>query len=820
MIKNYLKITITILKRKKIFSVITILGIAIPLMFLMIIISTISHISRYDSPQSNFDRVLFIKELKWSIERKVGLSGNMSGMPSYDFVKNHVKKMKSPEKIGVASSGEYFNLYLGNEKTKLKVVYTDGEFWDIADFKFTEGKAYNATDVEDSQLFAVIDEYTRELIFGEDEAIGKTVKFFRRNYRITGVVKNVDVTRRWTHANVYLPVSSSENYSENDIMGAAVHCFLLAGSKDNFPQIKEEFDNMIDNFQLGAYEGLTEIDGELGTDSINKTIRDIFQVLFSININKDKIIYITYLVIFFFFILLPSINLLYIHISRINERSSEIGVRKSFGGNKRILSGQFLFENLSITIFSGIMGLLLSLLFFIIINNSNIIPGLQMGLDFRSILLILLLWILFGLVTGYLPALRMSRMKIIDALHQYDSFQYFDFMIWKGKRLKMLLAAEFALTFIALVAISVFVFKFRKNNTYPLGFDYNNVYQVSAVQYDRILYSFGERKSNDDILEMVKTNAFVEYYGEFRGNEPYHEGYTKFGHKEDYNDILADKVHLSEAGPDMDKVFSLNMVSGRWFEKQDDRPDYYPVVINKSLEQKLFKGGNATGKYIQLDDVSRMHIIGVIDHYKYKGEFSEPVDIIFAMNYFPNIWISSWGKKQTDFFRVRPGTTTGQVNDLARTISSKFPDFEIEIVSLETERIKYIRKIWGPLVAVFTVFLFVLLIVLLGLFGVLWYNISLRKAEIGLRRAVGANSGRIFLQIIREMLSWASVGIIIGTLIFIQIPLLNLYPVEPEILITSILSSAFIIYILATMCSLIPAFKTAKTEPAVALHEE
>ena len=279
MFKNNLKITLTILKRKKIFSAITILGIAVPLMFLMIIISTVSHIASFDSPQTNFDRVLLLDQIKFSIKRTNSMSGDLYAKPTYDFVKKYVKPMQSPEKIGVVSERKDYNLYIENEKAKLKVVYTDGVFWEIADFKLKKGKAFNTADVESSQLVAVIDEYTRKLVFGDENAVGKTIKFFRKNYKIIGVVENVDVTRRWTHSNVYLPVTTSEVYSKKDILTSGIYCFLLAGSKENIPQIKAEFDYMIDNFQLGNYEGLTKIDGELRSDTFNRALQSFISLM-------------------------------------------------------------------------------------------------------------------------------------------------------------------------------------------------------------------------------------------------------------------------------------------------------------------------------------------------------------------------------------------------------------------------------------------------------------------------------------------------------------------------------------------------------------
>lgn len=822
MFKNNLKITLTVLKRKKLFSVITILGIAIPLTFLMIVISAITHIAAFESPQSDFDRILLFDRMKYSIERENSFSGNMSGNPSYDFVKNYIKTMKTPENVGVFAGFNLYNFYQNNRKTKLNVAYTDRGFWDIADFKFVSGKAFSSTDVASMQQVAVIDEFTKKLIFGNEIAIGQHLKIFRKDYTVIGVVKNVDRVRTRTYANVYLPITTSNSYSVKDILGSGVTCLIQAHTKDQFSQIESEFNHIINNFQLSDYNGLTKVEAELRNESFNTYLQSLVRGMFSIHISKERTIYFGYAIIFFFFILLPCINLLYIHISRINERSSEIGVRKSFGGNKPVLTRQFVFENITITIISGFIALIFTLLFCTILNKSNVIPGLHLKLNITSLLVTLFLWLIFGVATGILPAFRMSRMKIIDALHQHDSHQFFDFVVWKAKRLKMLLVVEFIITFVGLASIGMVVFKFQKNNSAPLGFEVEDVYRVSVNIYDDESIGFGYGNYREEILNVLKEvegSSIIHTYGRWRGNEPYHEGHTTFCGRESELGVDLEKIYLTEADENMDKILGLEIISGRWFSKTDKIPDSHPVVISQNFKEKLFGEENAIGETIEIMG-NKLQIIGVINHYKNHGEFSKQEYMLFHVNVMNNICVSSWGSAKGDFFKVKPGITQADVNELTTKLSQKYPNFEIEITPLTTHRAKYFMKIWGPIITLLIVFAFVMLIVLLGLFGVLWYNVSLRKTEIGLRRAVGANQNRIFTQVIKEMLSWASIGIIIGIVLLVQIPVLKLFPVEIDVFTASVLSSAFIIYLLIIVCSLIPGIQAANIQPAIALHQE
>jgi len=113
---------------------------------------------------------------------------------------------------------------------------------------------------------------------------------------------------------------------------------------------------------------------------------------------------------------LPTVNLVNLNVSRIMERASEIGVRKAFGASSRTLVGQFIVENLMLTLVGGIVGFAVSVLVLRAITASGMVPYANLTVNVRIFLYGLALAVFFGVFSGVYPAWRMSRLNPVAAL--------------------------------------------------------------------------------------------------------------------------------------------------------------------------------------------------------------------------------------------------------------------------------------------------------------------------------------------------------------------------------------------------------------------
>ncbi|MCX6224127.1 MAG: hypothetical protein NTV01_05170, partial [Bacteroidia bacterium] len=125
------------------------------------------------------------------------------------------------------------------------------------------------------------------------------------------------------------------------------------------------------------------------------------------------------------------------------------------------------------------------------------------------------------------------------------------------------------------------------------------------------------------------------------------------------------------------------------------------------------------------------------------------------------------------------------------------------------------RKYLGVLLAIF-----LLINVLLGVIGILWYNTNLRIHDIGVKRALGSTAKSIKTQLILENLVLGGLGLIVVALVYIQVPSIRITKVGPAVMYLSVAISMVMMVLLILLSTWIPASIASKIRPAEALKTE
>ncbi len=408
MLKNYFKIAIAVLKRRKFFTFISLFGISFTLSILIVVTSMIDHIISPAYPEVKRERSLYINLVE---KTNADHSSISRGQMSLYFLDTYVKTMKTPQTVSFCASNST-NTYINNKKMSIDMMYTNIPFWEVNEFNFLEGRPYNQKELTNADHVAVITDDTRNQYFGEGEsAVGKYIEADNEEYRVTGVVKAAPLAFSFSKANIYVPYTASKSdYSYKSISGP-FSAVILAKSKADIPAIQEEYQSIIDKKPM-LEKHYTELFSHADTYLTSYTRRAFGEG------NDSGMAYVITAtsLIAFLFILLPALNLININISRIMERSSEIGVRKAFGASSKTLVYQFIIENLILTVLGCIIGIVLASVVLMMINNSGIFTNTVLTINLRVLIAGLLACLIFGLLTGVYPAWRMSKLQVVAAL--------------------------------------------------------------------------------------------------------------------------------------------------------------------------------------------------------------------------------------------------------------------------------------------------------------------------------------------------------------------------------------------------------------------
>lgn len=413
MLKNYLKITFAVLKRRKFFTFISLFGISFTLLILVVITAFIDHLVSAGYPETNRDRSLYIEKMVLQDTTQQGM--NSSPVSLY-FIKNYVLKMTTPEMIAYATYPNTLNAYANQNKIKLMYKHTDANFWNVTSFDFIEGKPYTRQNIENNDYVVVINDDTRDKYFGKGvSVVGKTLELDNVNYRIIGVVRGCPVTRIYVASDVYLPYNTAKRDQTKERLGGNYLVFLLAKSKEDFPKIKAEFQSIMKKVPLISNDKWFKPNKAISTAD---TYVGSFLSQFMRSDGDAKMHYVYMALVGFalLFMSLPAINLVNVNISRIMERASEIGIRKAFGASSRVLTYQFITENIILTLIGGVIALILSVGVIYFINTSGMINYADLAINWKVFVVAILVSLIFGLLSGVYPAWRMSRLQVVTAL--------------------------------------------------------------------------------------------------------------------------------------------------------------------------------------------------------------------------------------------------------------------------------------------------------------------------------------------------------------------------------------------------------------------
>tara|TARA_B100000674_G_scaffold497029_1_gene529285 strand:+ start:632 stop:1840 length:1209 start_codon:yes stop_codon:yes gene_type:complete len=378
-------------------SILTALGIIIGVFSVTMMGTLISGLDKtFESSMSMLGRdILYISRYEWFGDMEWWEVRNRPRMRT-----EYVQKVKQRSKYALAVAPVMqrgASLSYGEKETRTEIFGTNEDYMKTITANIVEGRFFSQNEDRFGSRVTIIGFGIKEAFFGEKDPIGKYIKIDNEKFRVIGVLEK---------QGKFLGLFSTDKQAILPI-GAYNRVFSKRGWMRLSVKIPEE---KIEEGLDEIYSVMRHIRGlkpnQKNDFAINQT------KAFEKNYNMLKIaIGGTGTFITLLSLIVGGIGVMNIMFVSVKERTREIGVRKAIGATKGMILGQFLMEAISICLIAGLLGLMISYVFSILLNQ--VFPS---TLDMRLAGFSIFISILVGVISGIIPSYRAANLDPIDSL--------------------------------------------------------------------------------------------------------------------------------------------------------------------------------------------------------------------------------------------------------------------------------------------------------------------------------------------------------------------------------------------------------------------
>jgi putative ABC transport system permease protein len=262
-------------------------------------------------------------------------------------------------------------------------------------------------------MVAVINASTARRLFPEGAAVGRKITAGSQQFEVAGVVE--DALHFNAYADIWVPVTTYPTSGYREQMLGSFTALLMADEPAGVPAIQREVESVARTVQFDNEHQHFDIVRFWADTKLDLVARQLLQKMDTPDSGGATLLGILALLALLF-MLLPALNLVNLNMGRIMERSGEIGVRKAFGATSGQLVAQLLLENTLLCLAGGALSLLCAWGVLAWLEHSGLVAYLKVDLNLAVFGYGLLLTVVFGVLSGALPAWRMSRLDPVHAL--------------------------------------------------------------------------------------------------------------------------------------------------------------------------------------------------------------------------------------------------------------------------------------------------------------------------------------------------------------------------------------------------------------------
>jgi predicted permease len=537
-------------------------------------------------------------------------------------------------------------------------------------------------------------------------------------------------------------------------------------------------------------------------------------------------------------LLIGCVNVANLLLARASARGREMALRQALGAGRRRLITQLVTESVFLSLLGGMVGLVILLCTkqYLLRLLPESFPRLtNISISWSVLLFALGSSLVTGAIFGLAPALHAGRVDLTHALKEGARGSTASGE-QAGTR-RILVITEFALSVVLMIAAGLLLRSFWDLLNVRLGFSPQNVMAVRTrlpapnfPQNDLYSNAAQETPFLREVLRRARTlpgvqevaigdTASVPLDQSLRELKVISEGqfFLTFEGRDTQSGQPA-AVERSSVTPNYFHLLGIPLLRGRFLSESDDDKAPQVAVINEAFARTYWPNQDPLGQRFKRNraDSPWITVVGVIANARTESLAHADVPQIYLSLY------QSASRRLAIFLRghMDASAIPEQVREQVQAVDPTLPISGSQTLNETVSASLAERRFSMEMVALFA--LTALLLAALGIYGVLSYLVSERTHEIGIRIALGAESGSILRMVLRQGLRLAITGAAVGlavALIVSQLMAGLLYGVRPTDPLTFAGVAALLIGVALLACY-IPARRALRVDPLAALRHE
>jgi predicted permease len=500
-------------------------------------------------------------------------------------------------------------------------------------------------------------------------------------------------------------------------------------------------------------------------------------------------------------------------LARGSTRQREMAVRVALGAGRWRIASLVLSENMLLALLGAGLGAAIAVWGTTALRVAPMIGAFPMRFPTRvdelTLAFAMLLGAACGLIFGAAPAVHLARLDPQDGLRSSSNTPP------RSRARKVLMGVEVGLAMVVLIAAALFLESFRSARQTDPRFRPEGVLLAAYDLSGRNPDEASKRKFAARLLERLRSLPDVEAAA-IATNVPLDlhgipaRPFTVQGRVR--TEAGQDRAVSNTVTPGYFKVMAIPLLEGNDFAEMEDTAAPAQAIVNEEFVRRYLNGADAIGRRIQTR-AGTFAIIGVARNSVYDA-FGEPAQpaVYFSYRDLPAM-------QGEIHLRTRSGDETALTSEARAVLSDldpMLPLYDVRTFSQHIERNLYLRRIPARMFVVLGPLLLVLAAI--GIYAVVSYAVARRTREIGVRLALGATSGQVVRQIIRENLGVVSQGAAIGWVLALVISIRLI--TKGAINLPVFIGVPAILLGVATLACWIPARRASLIDPIAALRHE